>query len=76
MNKLEIIKTFLEDDEIMEKYHFSNDEVENLSLSSLHQNSIISLVQHAVGIIENETYTTNTAAANLNSFLENRLRGI
>ena len=76
MNKIEIIKTFLRDPELMAKYGITSDDIDALTLSGTSSNPIVALLQQAVTIIENETYTVNTAAANLNSFLENRLRGI
>lgn len=73
MNRLEVLKTFLDDEFIQEKYNISQDDIDNIDLSSSHPNNFIALLQHALSLIENDTYTVNTAASNINSFLDNIL---
>ncbi len=73
MNRIEVLRALLDDEEIQKKYSLSKEEIANIDLSKSHQNDFVALLQHATSLIENDTYTINTAASNLNSFLDNRL---
>ena len=74
MNKLEILKSFLEDEIIVKKYGIRQKDIDEVTLTSVSSNIMISFLQNLVMVIEDDKYTTNTAASNLNNFLENKLR--
>ena len=73
MNQLEILKAFLQDKSIMQKYGISQKEIDEITLSTISSNKMITFLKHLVYIVENEK-TVNTAASNLNKFLEQNLR--
>lgn len=72
--KIETLKAFLEDEEIRQKYAITDHDIKNISFAPIHSKHFIALLQHAISIIEKDDLTVNTAAANINTFLENRLR--
>lgn len=74
MNKLEILKSFLEDEIIIKKYGIRQKDIDEVTLTSVSSNIMISFLQNLVMVIEDDKYTINTAASNLNNFLENKLR--
>ena len=74
MNRLEILKAFLQDAEIMQKYGIKQKELDDLTLSTSSPNLFITLVQQFVGLVEEEKRTETTIVSNLNQFLEQKLR--
>lgn len=74
MNKLEILKSFLKDEIIMQKYGISQKDIDEVTPTSVSPNIMISFLQNLVAVVESDKQTINTAASNLNSFLENKLR--
>lgn len=72
--KIETLKTFLEDNEIRMKYGITDADIKNASFSPIHPKPFIALLQHAINVIEKDDLTVNTAAANINTFIENQLR--
>jgi len=74
MTKLEILKSMLSDPKIMEGYDITEEMIEGITLSPYHANDMVALIQHTINITDSANYTANVAAANLNIFLENRLR--
>lgn len=74
MDKIKILKSFLEDDIIKEKYGISQKDVDTVALTPVSSNVMIAFLQNLVMVIEDDKYTVNTAASNLNTFLENKLR--
>ena len=74
MKKIEILKSFLEDDIVKEKYGISQKDIDTVGLTPSSSNVMIAFLQNLVMVIEDDKYTVNTAASNLNTFLENKLR--
>ena len=77
MTQLDIIKAFLQDVEIQQKYGLTPDEVANMTMSSKHNTEaqvIVDLIRQMVNVVEDSGITVPTAASRLNGHLENILR--
>ncbi len=72
MNKLEILKSFLDDDIIKEKYAFSEVEISTVDLVTPSSKPIVELLRHFIHVVE--MHTDKTASSNIHSFIENQLR--
>jgi hypothetical protein len=73
MFQLEIVKSFLKDPTIQQKYGISASEVETLSLTSQHKSPFVDVVRRMVKEVEDES-TITVAAAQLNLLLEKKLK--
>ncbi|WOK05073.1 hypothetical protein RT717_18485 [Imperialibacter roseus] len=73
VSRIDVLKVLLEDDIVQTKYGLTKDEIEQIDLTSHHHNDFVALLQQATNLIEGGSLTENTAASNLNSFLDNRL---
>ncbi|TLV00340.1 hypothetical protein [Dyadobacter luticola] len=77
MLQIELIKSFLKDDEIQKKYGLTPTDVDQMSMTSkfsLETQTFVNLVTQMVKEVEDQNTTTNSAAARLNAHLENALR--
>lgn len=77
MTQLDIVKSFLEDADIQEKYGLTPNEVSQMTLTSQHNAKaqvLVALVRQMVHVVEDNSTTTNLAASRLNAHLENALR--
>ena len=74
MNKLDILKSFLRDDFIMQKYGIRQKDIDELTLTSPTTNMMILLLRKFIDLVDTSSSTTTTAASNINQFLEQRLR--
>ena len=76
MTEIEILKAFLEDSEIQEKYGLSPMEVTQMTMSSRHDADaqvLVDLIRRMIREVEDKSKTVNVAAAVLNAHLENVL---
>ncbi|MBO3273495.1 hypothetical protein [Hymenobacter defluvii] len=73
MLQLEIIRSFLKDPKIQQKYGITATEVESLTMTSQHQSPFIDVVRRMVKEVEDESSVT-VAAAQLNLLLEKKLK--
>lgn len=74
MARIELLKVFLSDPIIQEKYKISPDQVQRLIISNAHGNDMTALCQQLLTVADNSDLTTSAAAANLNNFLTGRLK--
>lgn len=77
MTRIDIVKAFLEDADIQQKYGLSADEVAKMTMSSQHNSDaqvLVSLIRQMVNVVEDSGTTVNLAASRLNAHLENALR--
>lgn len=77
MTQLDLVKTFLEDTDIQQKYGLSADEVAKMTMTSEYNSAtqvLVSLIRQMVNVVEDDGTTTNLAAARLNAHLETTLR--
>lgn len=77
MTQLDIVKSFLEDTDIQQKYDLTPGDVSQMTLTSQHNANaqvLVSLVRQMVNVVEDAGTTTNLAASRLNAHLENALR--
>ena len=74
MNKLEILKSFLNDDIIREKYFFSETDIAQTDFVTPNAKPIVELLRHFITVVEDDRHTDRTASTNLHTFLENLLR--
>lgn len=76
MTQLDIVKAFLQDAEIQQKYGLMPDEVDQITLVSQHAPKaqvLVNLVRRMVDEVENPTKTVTVAASVLNQTLNNSL---
>lgn len=73
MFQLEIVRYFLKDPRIQQKYGISASEVETVSLTSQHKSHFVDVVRRMVKEVEDESSVT-IAAAQLNLLLEKKLK--
>ena len=76
MTQLDIVKAFLQDAEIQEKYGLTPAEVDQISLVSQHAPKaqiLVNLVRRMVNEVEDPTKTVIVAASVLNQTLTNTL---
>jgi hypothetical protein len=77
MLQIELIKSFLQDDEIQKKYGLTPHDVEQMSMTTkFHPQAqyLVNLIKQLVKEVDDQGTTTNSAAARLNAHLENALR--
>lgn len=77
MTQLDIVKAFLQDPQIQEKYGLTPDEVSRLTLQSQANSQakvLVDLIKRMVKDVEDKSITTKVAAATMNNTLENALR--
>ncbi len=77
MTQLDLVKSFLEDKEIQEKYDLTSDEVAKMTMTSEYNPNaqvLVSLIRQMVNVVEDSGTTVNLAASRLNAHLENALR--
>ncbi|GAB2564772.1 hypothetical protein [Spirosoma areae] len=77
MTQIDIVKAFLEDADIQQKYSLTPDEVTQMTMSSQHNAEaqvLVSLIRQMVNVVEDSGTTVNLAASRLNAHLENALR--
>lgn len=75
MTKLEVLKSMLEDPQLMQAAGLTEEDISKINLSPMHANDMVALIQQMVNRFSANEYTVATAAANLNSFLDTRLAG-
>ena len=76
MTQLDIIKSFLEDFDIQQKYGLTPDEVAQVTMSSQHSPDaqlLVGVIRQMVRVVEDGS-TVNLAANRLNAHLETALR--
>jgi len=73
MFQLEIIRSFLKDPKIQQKYGITATEVESLTMTSQHKSPFVDVVRRMVKEVEDESSVT-VAAAQLNLLLEKKLK--
>ena len=76
MTQLDIVKSFLEDSDIQQKYGLTPDEVAQVTMSSQHSPDaqlLVGLIRQMVRVVEDGS-TVNLAANRLNAHLETALR--
>ena len=77
MLQIDLIKSFLKDEEIQKKYGLTPSDVAQMSMTSKYPpetQTFVNLVTQMVKEVEDQATTTNSAAARLNAHLENALR--
>jgi hypothetical protein len=77
MTQLELVKAFLQDPEIGEKYDLTPADLEQMTPQSTYAGKtqvFVQLVRRMVAEVEDQSKTVNTAAAVLNQTLETALR--
>lgn len=77
MTQLDLVKSFLEDAEIQQKYGLTPDEVAQMTMTSEYNPDaqlLVSLIRQLVNVVEDAGTTVNLAASRLNAHLENALR--
>ena len=74
MNKIEILKSFLSDDTIIEKYGFSDISIEQIDFVTPTAKPIVELLRQFITVVEDPRHTDRTASTSLHTFLENQLR--
>ena len=77
MTQLDLVKSFLEDAEIQQKYDLSPYDVAQMTMSSEYNPTaqvLVSLIRQLVNVAEDSSTTVNLAASRLNAHLENALR--
>lgn len=77
MIQLDLVKSFLEDAEIQQKYGLTPDDVAQMTMTSEYNPDaqvLVNLIRRMVMEVEDQSKTVNVAAAVLNQHLENALR--
>jgi pilus assembly protein TadC len=77
MTQLDLVKSFLEDTEIQQKYGLSPADVVQMTMNSQYNSDtqvLVSLIRQMVSVVEDSGTTVNLAASRLNLHLENALR--
>lgn len=77
MTQLDLVKSFLEDAAIQERYGLTPDDVAQMTMTSQYNPDaqvLVSLIRHMVSVVEDDNTTVNLAASRLNAHLENALR--
>lgn len=77
MTQLDLVRSFLEDAEIQQKYGLTPDDVAQMTMTSQYNPDaqvLVSLIRHMVSVVEDDSTTVNSAASRLNAHLENALR--
>lgn len=77
MTQLDIVKAFLQDTDIQQKYGLTPEEVDRLTMQSQPNASaklLVDLIKRMVQDVEDRTKTVNAAASAMNLTLENAIR--
>ncbi len=77
MTQLDLVKAFLEDAEIQQKYDLTPNDVAKMTMTSEYNPAaqiLVSLIRQLVNVVEDAGTTTNLAAARLNAHLKTTLR--
>lgn len=77
MIQLDVLRAFLDDANIQEKYGITAEQVAQMTLSTPftgEAGTFIDLVRRMVKEVEDQNTTTNAVASRLNAYLENTLR--
>lgn len=77
MTQLDLVKSFLEDTNIQEKYGLTPDDVAQMTMTTQYNTNtqvLVGLIRQMVNVVEDASTTTNSAASRLNAHLENTLR--
>lgn len=77
MTQIEIVKAFLQDPQIQQKYSLTPDDVNRMTLQSqpnAEAKILVDLIKRMVQDVEDKSITINVAAATMNRTLENALR--
>ena len=77
MTQLDLVKSFLEDADIQDKYGLTPDDVAKMTMSSEYNPKaqiLVSLIRQMMNVMEDSGTTVNLAASRLNAHLENALR--
>lgn len=77
MTQLDIVKAFLEDPIIQQKYGLTSRDITEMTMNSTYNRDtqvIVNLVRRLVAEIDDKSKTVNLVAAALNQNLENALR--
>lgn len=77
MTQLDIVKAFLQDPDIQQKYALTPGEVDQMTMQSqpnANAQVIVNLIRRMVQEVEDQTKTVNVAASVMNQTLENALR--
>ena len=76
-NKLEIVKYFLSDKEIQQKYGLDENEVANMTMSALHAEDaqiLKDLIWQLVKLVDENDISINSKASQLYRYLDNMLK--
>jgi hypothetical protein len=71
--RIETLKNFLLDTELLEKYNIDTQQVQNITMTSTEDNIMIVLIKELI-VKQAEASSNNIAAAQLNTLLDNRLK--
>ncbi len=77
MTQLDIVKAFLEDAEIQEKYGLTPADVAQMTMQSQYKSEtqvLVGLIRRMVREVEDQGKSVNVAASLMNNSLENTLR--
>ena len=77
MTQLDIVKSFLEDADIQQKYGLTPDDVAGMTMTSKYSPEtqvFVSLVRQMVTVVEDQSKTVNMVGSILNQTLETALR--
>ena len=77
MTQLDLVKSFLADADIQQKYGLTPDDVAQMTMTSQYNPNaqvLVSLIRQLVNVVEDDGTTINLAASRLNAHLENILR--
>ena len=77
MTQLDLVKSFLEDADIQQKYNLTPDDVAQMTMTSQYNPNarvLVDLIRQMVNVVEDDNTTVNLAASRLNAHLENALR--
>ena len=72
MTQLELVKAFLEDAEIQEKYGLTPNDVSQMTMTSQHNAKaqvLVGLIRQMVNVVEDRNTTPNVAASRLHAHL-------
>lgn len=71
--QIEVLRTFLNDPEIKEKYGITDEYIKALGMTGIENNIMITLIKELI-IKQSEAPSVNVAAAQINALLDNRLK--
>lgn len=77
MTQLDLVKSFLEDTAIQEKYGLTPTDVAQMTMTTQYNANaqvLVGLIRQLVNVVEDTGITPSSAASRLNAHLENALR--